>query len=162
MAPPRRKVLATAEETMFPPDELADTHQIARAIKATGNNIYLIELPDKKQMLVELPARFRSTFWIKRGSFVVVDTSTQEERDNKIGGEIINIVRDEKAWRKASFWYDTVKNAFANPIDRCANLYLLTGPRNSPSRQWPPPTPTVTRKNLGWAECPPRMNLTPE
>ncbi|KAJ5218846.1 uncharacterized protein N7498_000945 [Penicillium cinerascens] len=104
MAPPRRKVLATAEETMFPPDELADTHQIARAIKATGNNIYLIELPDKKQMLVELPARFRSTFWIKRGSFVLVDTSTQEERDNKIGGEIINIVRDEKAWRKASFW----------------------------------------------------------
>lgn len=107
MAPPRRKVLATAEETMFPPDELADTHQIARAIKATGNNIYLIELPNKKQKLVELPARFRSTFWIKRGSFVVVDTSTQEERDNKIGGEIINIVRDEKAWRKASFWYDT-------------------------------------------------------
>jgi probable RNA-binding protein EIF1AD len=104
MAPPRRKVLATAEETMFPPDEFADTHQIARAIKATGNNIYLIELPDKKQMLAELPARFRSTFWIKRGSFVVVDTSTSEERDNKIGGEIINIVRDEKAWRKAPFW----------------------------------------------------------
>ncbi|KAJ5881271.1 uncharacterized protein N7473_012324 [Penicillium subrubescens] len=104
MAPPRRKVLATAEGTMFPPDELSDTQQIVRAIKATGNNIYLIEQADKTQMLVELPARFRSTFWIKRGSFLVVDTQAQEERDNKIGGEIINIVRDEKAWRKAAFW----------------------------------------------------------
>ncbi|KAJ5433097.1 uncharacterized protein N7458_012253 [Penicillium daleae] len=104
MAPPRRKVLATAEGTMFPPDELSSTQQIVRAIKATGNNIYLIEQADKTQMLVELPARFRSTFWIKRGSYVVIDTQAQEERDNKIGGEIINIVRDEKAWRKARFW----------------------------------------------------------
>ena len=106
MGPPRRKVLATAQETLTPPDELSETHVIARAIKATGNNIYLIELPDKTQMLVELPARFRSTIWIKRGSYVVIDTKAQEERDNKIGGEIINIVRDEKAWRKAPFWYD--------------------------------------------------------
>ncbi|KAJ5488957.1 hypothetical protein N7539_003847 [Penicillium diatomitis] len=104
MAPPRRKVLATAEGTMFPPDELSSTQQIVRAVKATGNNIYLIEQADKTQMLVELPAKFRSTFWIKRGSYVVIDTEPQEERDNKIKGEIINIVRDEKAWRKAPFW----------------------------------------------------------
>ncbi|KAJ5939175.1 hypothetical protein N7466_002309 [Penicillium verhagenii] len=104
MGPPRRKVLATAEETMTPPDELTETQLIVRAIKATGNNIYLIETPDKQQMLVELPARFRSTFWIKRGSYMAIDTKASEERDNKIGGEIINIVRDEKAWRKASFW----------------------------------------------------------
>ncbi|KAJ5546296.1 hypothetical protein N7494_003881 [Penicillium frequentans] len=103
MGPPRRKVLATAQETMTPPDELAETHLIVRAIKATGNNIYLIESADKQQMLVELPAKFRSTFWIKRGSYLVIDTKASDERDNKIGGEIINIVRDEKAWRKASF-----------------------------------------------------------
>ncbi|KAJ5874306.1 Translation initiation factor 1A (eIF-1A) [Penicillium soppii] len=104
MGPPRRKMLATAEETLTPPDELSNTQQIVRAIKATGNNIYLIEQPDKKQMLVELPARFRSAIWIKRNSYVVVDTKGQEERDNKIGGEIVNVVRDEKAWRKAPFW----------------------------------------------------------
>ncbi|KAJ5636177.1 uncharacterized protein N7484_009490 [Penicillium longicatenatum] len=104
MGPPRRKVLATAQETMTPPDELAETHMIVRAIKATGNNIYLIESADKQQMLVELPAKFRSTFWIKRGSYLVIDTKASDERDNKIGGEIINIVRDEKAWRKAPFW----------------------------------------------------------
>ncbi|KAJ5952185.1 uncharacterized protein N7479_010598 [Penicillium vulpinum] len=104
MGPPRRKMLATAEGTLTPPDELSDTQQIVRAIKATGNNIYLIEQTDKKQMLVELPARFRSAIWIKRSSYVVVDTKGQEERDNKIRGEIVNIVRDEKAWRKAPFW----------------------------------------------------------
>ncbi|KAJ5312485.1 hypothetical protein N7508_003315 [Penicillium antarcticum] len=87
-----------------PPDSLTDTQQIVRAIKATGNNIYLIEHTDKSQVLVELPARFRSTIWIKRGSYVVVDTQGQEERDNKIRGEIVNVVRDEKAWRKAPFW----------------------------------------------------------
>ena len=28
--------------------------------------------------------------------YLVIDTKAQEERDNKIGGEIINIVRDRK------------------------------------------------------------------
>jgi probable RNA-binding protein EIF1AD len=97
-------MMATAEGTLTPPEELSDSQQIVRAIKATGNNIYLIERPDKKQLLVELPARFRSAIWIKRNSYVVVDTKGQEERDNKIGGEIVNVVRDEKAWRKAPFW----------------------------------------------------------
>ncbi|BCR98021.1 putative eukaryotic translation initiation factor eIF1a-like protein [Aspergillus luchuensis] len=104
MGPPRRKVLATAEETMFPPDELPQGHLIARAIKATGNNIYSVELPSKESVLVELPARFRSTIWIKRGSYVVIDANALEGRDNKLKGEIVNIVRDEKAWRKAPFW----------------------------------------------------------
>ncbi|KAI9370603.1 hypothetical protein BJX61DRAFT_85711 [Aspergillus egyptiacus] len=104
MAPPRRKVLATAEETMFPPDELAPGQEIARVIKATGNNIYAVEFTSKETALVELPARFRSTIWMKRGSFVVVDTNALEGRDNKLRGEIVNIVRDEKAWRKMPFW----------------------------------------------------------
>lgn len=26
------------------------------------------------------------------------------ERDNKIGGEIVNVVREEKLWRKRSYW----------------------------------------------------------
>lgn len=127
MGPPRRKVLATAEETMIPPDKLAETHHIVRAIKATGNNIYLIELPDKTQMLVELPARFRSTFWIKRGSYVVIDTKASEERDNKIGGEIINIVRDEKAWRKAPFWY--IRLDVGITVEPLANLCTISRPK---------------------------------
>jgi probable RNA-binding protein EIF1AD len=117
-------VLATAEETLTPPDSLAINQQIARAIKATGNNIYLVEQPCKTQCLVELPARFRSTFWIKRGSYVVIDTTAQDERDNKIGGEIVNIVRDEKAWRKAAFWY-LLPSPF-HPIQFLVEDHILT------------------------------------
>lgn len=104
MPPPRRKVLATVQQTLTPPDELTAGQEIARAIKATGNNVYLVELPAGKCILVELPARFRSTIWIKRGSYVVVDTNALDGRENKLAGEIVNVVRDEKAWRKAPFW----------------------------------------------------------
>ncbi|KAL4887470.1 hypothetical protein BJY04DRAFT_3024 [Aspergillus karnatakaensis] len=104
MPPPRRKVLATVEETLFPPDELSPGQEIARVIKATGNNIYSVEFTSKETALVELPAKFRSTIWMKRGSFVVVDTNALDTRDNKLKGEIVNIVRDEKAWRKTPYW----------------------------------------------------------
>jgi probable RNA-binding protein EIF1AD len=104
MGAPKRKLLATAEETLIPPSSLDTEQQIARVVKATGNNLYSVELPSKEPLLVELPAKFRSTIWIKRGSYVVVDTDALEVRDNKLDGGIVNVVRDEKAWRKASYW----------------------------------------------------------
>lgn len=104
MAPPRRKVLATAEGTLTPPDQLSEGQRIARVIKATGNNVYQVELPSKESVLVELPARFRSTIWMRRGSYVLIDTTALEDRDNKLAGEIVNIVRDEREWRKAPYW----------------------------------------------------------
>lgn len=105
MGPPRRKLLATAEETLTPPTNLTASQQIARVVKATGNNIYQVELPSKEAILAELPARFRSTIWMKRGSYVLVDMDALEGRDNKLAGEIVNIARDEKAWRKAEYWF---------------------------------------------------------
>jgi len=33
-----------------------------------------------------------------------VDCSSLADRDNKIGGEIVNLVGDEKAWRKMRYW----------------------------------------------------------
>lgn len=104
MGAPKRKLLATAEETLSPPDTLSKQQHIARVVKATGNNLYSVELPSKTSLLVELPAKFRSTIWIKRGSYVLVDLESLEYRDNKLDGEIINVVRDERAWRKAVYW----------------------------------------------------------
>ncbi|KAH6882165.1 hypothetical protein BKA58DRAFT_14434 [Alternaria rosae] len=104
MARPKRNVLATIDSTITPPDALAPNHAIARITKAEGKNIYAAELPDGKPVLAELEARFRSTVWIKRGSYVVVDTSALADRENKLDGEIVNVVRDEKAWRKMSYW----------------------------------------------------------
>ncbi|KAI4652612.1 uncharacterized protein J4E79_008919 [Alternaria viburni] len=104
MARPKRNVLATIDSTITPPDALAPNHAIARITKAEGKNIYAAELSDGKPVLAELEARFRSTVWIKRGSYVVIDMSALADRENKLDGEIVNVVRDEKAWRKMSYW----------------------------------------------------------
>lgn len=105
MARPKRNVLATAEETLTPPASLTDGQAIARVIKAEGKNLYMVDLPDGKSILVELPSRFRSTIWLKRGGYVLVDTRTFDDRENKLEGEIVNVVRDEKQWRKESYWF---------------------------------------------------------
>lgn len=105
MAKPKRAVLATIDSTVTPPDSLPPGHALARITRAEGKNIYAAELPDGKPVLAELEARFRSTVWIKRGSYVVVDMTALADRENKLDGEIVNVVRDEKAWRKMSYWY---------------------------------------------------------
>jgi probable RNA-binding protein EIF1AD len=104
MAPPRRKLQATVEETLTPPSELPQHQTLARVIGAKGKNLYEVETPSAKTLLVELEAKFRSTIWLKRGGFVLVDTALSAARDNKIDGEIVNVVRDERAWRKAPYW----------------------------------------------------------
>jgi len=104
MGPPRRKLQATVEETLTPPDSLSGSQTIARVVKAEGKNLYTVALPSSKSLLVQLEAKFRSTIWLKRGGYVVVDTTTLADRDNKIEGEIVNVVRDEKRWSKQPYW----------------------------------------------------------
>ncbi|MCJ1423132.1 hypothetical protein MMC29_001013 [Sticta canariensis] len=105
MPRPKRNFLATAEETSHPPNSLEIGHGIARVQKAEGKNLYTVQVPDQVEpLLVELPSRFRSQIWIKRGGFVVVDRSAFENRENKLDGEIMNVVRDEKQWRKQPYW----------------------------------------------------------
>lgn len=120
MPKPKRNLHAVAAETQTPPDALTATQTLARVHSAAGNNLYRLLLPsvvgdnpasatalpadDARLLLAELPARFRNTIWIKRGSVVLVDTAARAERANKLGGEIVNIVRDEKRWRKMPYW----------------------------------------------------------
>lgn len=116
MPAPRRRLQATVQETLTPPDTLTANQYIARIKGAAGNNLYNVELSDSKTLLVELDPRFRSTIWLKRGGFVLIDTATLAERDNKIDGEIINVVRDERAWRKAPYWpQGFVKKTIVDP-----------------------------------------------
>ncbi|KAF2755437.1 nucleic acid-binding protein [Pseudovirgaria hyperparasitica] len=104
MPRPKHLLQKTAEITASPPDSLAEDHKIARVIKATGNNLYSVTVPaSTTPILVELPSKFRNLIWIKRGGYVVVDT-TERERDNKISGEIVNVVREQKGWMKMPYW----------------------------------------------------------
>lgn len=104
--PKRSNVLAVAEESMTPPDELTPTQSLARVVKAEGNSLYTCALPNTKPILVELEPRFRNTMWIRRGGYVLVDMASRDERppNSRVVGEIINVVRDEKQWRKQPYW----------------------------------------------------------
>lgn len=106
MSRPKRNLLAIARETSTPPAVLDSGHAIARVNKAEGKNLFSVNLPGQDDVsLVELPARFRSQIWIRRGGYVVIDTRKFDGRDNKLNGEIVNIIRDEKQWRKQAYWY---------------------------------------------------------
>jgi probable RNA-binding protein EIF1AD len=90
------------QHTNEPPSELSDTQHLARIAKPRGNNLYTVELPSKSEIVVELPVRFRNAVWVRRGGYVLIETEGYDE--GKIDGEIMEIVRDEKAWKKLSYW----------------------------------------------------------
>lgn len=107
MPKPKRLLQATALATTSPPDTLPPHNVLSRVVRAAGNNLYQVIYPasaNRAPNLVELPARFRNAIWLKKGSFVVVDTEAFAERQNKLGGEIVNVVREEREWRKMPYW----------------------------------------------------------
>lgn len=104
MPKPKRAINAIAEETLHPPSTLTPTQSLARLKQAAGKNLYHVELPSSQTLLAELHQKFRSTIWLKRGMYVLLDSAGLAERENKLGGEIVNVVGDEKAWRKMGYW----------------------------------------------------------
>lgn len=105
MGKPKRNVLAAAEETLSPPDSLEPNQTLVRVVKPEGNNLYTCELPNKKTVLLELAQRFRNTIWIKRGGYVLAARYVEGSHESRADGEIVNVVRDEKFWRKQPYWY---------------------------------------------------------
>ncbi|KAF8421641.1 hypothetical protein EV426DRAFT_608509 [Tirmania nivea] len=115
MGKPKRTIHALSTLTTSPPPSLPPTYIIAQLVKATGNNLYLVhfptQLPPHPPVLVEMAPQFRSQIWLRRGGYVVVDTAAFREGEGKEGGKemkikgvIVNIVREEKGWRKMSYW----------------------------------------------------------
>ncbi|KAI0165521.1 hypothetical protein GGR57DRAFT_496996 [Xylariaceae sp. FL1272] len=104
MGRPRRDVRAAAEESINPPESLTQTQYIAKVTKLEGNSLCSCLLPTQKTVLVELAARFRNTIWIRRGGYVLVDLASDPDQKSKVEGEIVNVVREEREWRKQSYW----------------------------------------------------------
>ncbi|KAH7369265.1 hypothetical protein B0T11DRAFT_327360 [Plectosphaerella cucumerina] len=112
MARPKRSIVAAAQEASTPPAALEPSQSLVRVVKAEGNNLYLCQLPDQAELLVELAQRFRNTVWIKRGGYVVVQRYPENDQNGRVVGEIVNVVGDEKAWRKQPYWpKEFVKNS---------------------------------------------------
>lgn len=105
MGRPKRSVLAAAEESLSPPDSLPPRQCVVRVVRPQGNNLYACELADKTPVVVELAQRFRNTIWIRRGGFVLAQRYESDGGDSRAAGEIVNVVRDEKLWRKQPYWY---------------------------------------------------------
>ncbi|KAG6049427.1 hypothetical protein E4U17_006839 [Claviceps sp. LM77 group G4] len=104
MGKPKRNVLAAAEQTLTPPLALEPNQLLVRVAKPQGNNLYACELPDKTLLVLELAQRFRNTIWIKRGGFVLAERYVDGLSEGRAEGEIVNVVRDEKLWRKQTYW----------------------------------------------------------
>ncbi|KAK6087469.1 S1-like domain-containing protein [Seiridium cupressi] len=104
MGRPKRNALAAAAESATPPDELTANQSLACVIKAEGNSLYSCSLPSQRTVLVELADRFRNTIWVKRGGYVLVDLIPTNEVKGRVEGEIVNIIREERVWRKQPYW----------------------------------------------------------
>lgn len=120
MGKPKRNVLAAAQEALSPPAELEPTQVIVRVVKPEGNNLYTCEMPNTKPVVLELAQRFRNTIWIKRGGYVLAESYPMGSQDSRAIGEIINVVRDEKLWRKQAYWYDSDRH-LSFDVMRCIN-----------------------------------------
>ena len=62
-----------------------------------------MELASQSELLVELPMRFRNAVWVRRGGFVLIEMEGFTE--GKVGGEIVEVIMDEKRWRKEGYWF---------------------------------------------------------
>ncbi|KAK2608647.1 hypothetical protein QQS21_002758 [Conoideocrella luteorostrata] len=122
MGKPKRNVLAAAEETLNPPDSLEVNQSLVRVVKPEGNNLYTCELPNQKPVVLELAQRFRNTIWIKRGGYVLAERYTEGSNDGRAGGEIVNVVRDEKLWRKQPYWYEKYRSSSTSHFNEANNI----------------------------------------
>ncbi|KAI5847420.1 hypothetical protein BZA05DRAFT_122591 [Tricharina praecox] len=101
-----KRVLSNLDDlTSSPPDApLPPSQIIARITQAQGKNLFTCSLADGSTMLAELAPIFRGKAWMRRGGFVLLDTVAFEGRDNKIDALIVNVVRNDREWRKMEYW----------------------------------------------------------
>ncbi|PKS09298.1 hypothetical protein jhhlp_003912 [Lomentospora prolificans] len=103
--PPRSKAQITrALDSLSPPDALEANQIIARVDKSLGHSRYSCQLPNKSLVVVELDERFRQTVWVERGNYVLLERYAASQVEDEAVGKIINIAKDEKAWRKMPYW----------------------------------------------------------
>ncbi|KAF1814142.1 eukaryotic translation initiation factor eIF1 [Eremomyces bilateralis CBS 781.70] len=102
-APPRNKLESIGLETANPPETLEYNQTIARIAKNEGRNLFTVSLPNGKSALAELDQKFVNTVWMKRGGFVLVQRR-EDEDTGKVGADIINVVREDRIWKKMPWW----------------------------------------------------------
>lgn len=143
MGRPKRNVQAAAEESLTPPAALEPSQSLVRVVKPEGNNLYACELPNKKPVVLELAQRFRNTIWIRRGGIVLAERYPEGSEEGRAAGEIVNVVRDDKLWKKQPYWYGSM-------FESRAVFNISVGPRSFQRARM---TRATTRTTPTLAKC---------
>lgn len=103
---PRSKAqISKALSALDPPAALLPNQVIARVDKALGHARYACLLPSKAVVTADLDERFRQTVWVERGNYVLLERyDPKEVQEGEAAAKIVNIAKDEKLWRKMSYW----------------------------------------------------------
>lgn len=83
----RRKIATSDIITDIP--ELEEGQQFARVLGTRGKNVHEVQFSDNQELLVNLPPKFRSLVWVKRGMILVV------VRPGCYGSEVVASSRDQ-------------------------------------------------------------------
>jgi len=103
--PPRAKgQILRAQTALAIPDTLEANQIIARVDRALPRGQYNCLLPNKSIVVVDLDERFRQTIWVQRNNYVLLERYPPKEVEGEAVAKIINIVVDEKQWRKMPYW----------------------------------------------------------
>eukprot|EP00128_Syssomonas_multiformis_P010098 Colp12_sorted_trinity150504_noHs@21157 len=77
--------------------------KIVKVIQARGGNQHEVELDDGTTMLVQMPTKYRSRVWIKRGDYLIVEPI---QGSTKIGADIAYVLYNDqiKHLKKQNLW----------------------------------------------------------
>ncbi|KAG0019890.1 putative RNA-binding protein eif1ad [Podila clonocystis] len=99
----RRKQATTDIITDIP--ELEEGQQFARVLGSRGKSIHEVQLPGGAEILVNLPPKFRSLVWVKRGSYVIIEPAEEEDK-TKVAGDIAAVLFPDhiKKYKQEGIW----------------------------------------------------------
>ncbi|KAF9150530.1 putative RNA-binding protein eif1ad [Mortierella sp. AD011] len=85
--------------------ELEEDQQFARVVGTRGKNIHEVQFKNGEEILVNLPPRFRSLVWVKRGSYVIIQPAEEEDK-TKVSGDIVAILFPDhiKQYKQQGIW----------------------------------------------------------
>jgi probable RNA-binding protein EIF1AD len=69
------------------------TQCIAKVLAPRGNNLFTVTLENTTEVIIALPLRFNNFYWIKTGSFVIIE---QVDTKTKVWGDIMHVLLPEQ------------------------------------------------------------------
>ncbi|KAF9966011.1 hypothetical protein BGZ70_003555 [Mortierella alpina] len=118
----RRKQVPTDILTELP--ELEEGQRFARVLGSRGKNIHEVQFQNGEELLVNLPPKFRSLVWVKRGSYVIIEPAEEADK-TKVEGDIVAVLFPDhiKKYKQRGIWpfEDQLSNSLGNDDEESGN-----------------------------------------